>query len=149
MQVNISSPMASPPQPLQPPIVATPSPVQAPVEVAAAAVVSEPFRDTDSPGTIRPFPTITDFIEDPSANFGTPERVPSPPKAAITDLLRPKDAQLIRPSSCSPLDSEAEDEQENTRLVSIEEFLRQDQETTYGRRQQVGGANTHHWTMIT
>ncbi|XP_030009053.1 peripheral-type benzodiazepine receptor-associated protein 1 isoform X2 [Sphaeramia orbicularis] len=130
LHVNITSPMASSPQPLQPPSVAPSSPIQTPV------VVSEPLRDADSPGTIRPFPSITDFIEDPSAKLGTPEPVPSPPKAAITDLLRPRDTQLIRPPSSSPLESEAEDEQENTRLVSIEEFLRQDQETAYGRRPQ-------------
>lgn len=37
----------------------------------------------------------------------------------------------------SPLESEVDEELENTRLVSIEEFLRQDQEPTYCRTQPV------------
>ncbi|KAG7224497.1 hypothetical protein INR49_015021 [Caranx melampygus] len=79
-------------------------------------------------------PTITPV--DPSAKLGTPERIPTPPKAPITDLLNPQDTNLHRPPSTSPLESEVEEEQENTRLVSIEEFLRQDQEPAYSRRQQ-------------
>lgn len=96
------------------------------------APVLEQHRDTDSPGTIRPFPSITEFIEDPCAKL---ERIPTPPTAPTTGLLNPQDTQLLRPPSTSPLDSEVEEEQENTRLVSIEEFLRQDQETTYCRMQ--------------
>uniref|UniRef100_A0A1A8QB05 Peripheral-type benzodiazepine receptor-associated protein 1 n=1 Tax=Nothobranchius rachovii TaxID=451742 RepID=A0A1A8QB05_9TELE len=92
-------------------------------------------RDTDSPGTIRPFPSITEFIEDPVAKLETPERVPTPPKAPITDLLNPQSTNVLRPPT-SPLESEVEEEQENTRLVSIEEFLRQDQEPAYCRTQQ-------------
>lgn len=102
-----------------------------------APAVLEQRRDADSPGTIRPFPSITEFIEDPSANLGTPERIPTPPKAPITDLLNPQDTLLLRPPSTSPLDSEVEEEQENKRLVSIEEFLRQDKNPAYSRRQQV------------
>ncbi|XP_040907093.1 LOW QUALITY PROTEIN: peripheral-type benzodiazepine receptor-associated protein 1 [Toxotes jaculatrix] len=129
--VNVTSPTTSAPQPSP---VAAPAPAQAPV-VAAAAVL-EQRRDTDSPGTIRPFPSITEFIEDPCAKLGTPERIPTPPKAPITDLLNPQDINLLRPPSTSPLESEVEEEQENTRLVSIEEFLRQDQEPAYCRGQQ-------------
>ncbi|KAF7206606.1 RIMS-binding protein 2 isoform X3 [Nothobranchius furzeri] len=92
-------------------------------------------RDTDSPGTIRPFPSITEFIEDPVAKLETPERIPTPPKAPITDLLNPQSTNVLRPPA-SPLESEVEEEQENTRLVSIEEFLRQDQEPAYCRTQQ-------------
>ncbi|XP_071317042.1 RIMS-binding protein 2 isoform X2 [Trachinotus anak] len=128
--VNVTSPTSSAPQPSP---VAAPAPAQAPAPAAAA--VSEQRRDTDSPGTIRPFPSITEFIEDPSAKLGTPERIPTPPKAPITDLLNPQDTNLLRPPSTSPLESEVEEEQENTRLVSIEEFL-QDQEPAYCRRQQ-------------
>uniref|UniRef100_A0A672G3S3 TSPO associated protein 1 n=1 Tax=Salarias fasciatus TaxID=181472 RepID=A0A672G3S3_SALFA len=123
------SPVAAP----QPPPVAAPAPEPA---VAVAPVV-DLRRDTDSPGTIRPFPSITEFIEDPSAKLGTPERIPTPPKAAMIDLLNPPDINLHRPPSTSPLDSEAEEEQESSRLVSIEEFLRQDQEPVYCLRQPV------------
>uniref|UniRef100_A0A669DUP4 RIMS-binding protein 2 n=2 Tax=Oreochromis TaxID=8139 RepID=A0A669DUP4_ORENI len=123
--------------PVVPPLpLASPAPAQAP-SVAAAAPVLEQHRDTDSPGTIRPFPSITEFIEDLGAKLGTPERIPTPPKAPITDLLNPQDTNLIRPPSTSPLESEVEEEHENTRLVSIEEFLTQDQEPVYCSRQQV------------
>ncbi|XP_070699772.1 peripheral-type benzodiazepine receptor-associated protein 1 [Pempheris klunzingeri] len=113
--------------------VAAPAPAQPPV--TAAAAVLEQHRDTDSPETMRPFPSMSEFVEDPSAKLGTPEHIPTP-KAPIADLLHPHDTNLIRPPSMSPLDSEVEDERENTRLVSIEEFLRQDQEPAYSRRQQ-------------
>ncbi|XP_055358169.1 peripheral-type benzodiazepine receptor-associated protein 1 isoform X4 [Betta splendens] len=114
------------------------APEPAPAQVTTAAVL-EQRRDTDSPGTICPFPSITEFIEDPSAKLGTPERIPTPPKAPINDLLNPQDINLLRPPSTSPLESEVEDEAENTRLVSIEEFLRQDQEPVYTRAKQSYG----------
>ena len=132
LQVDVTSPNNTAPQASP---VAAPAPTQVPV--TAAAVVLDQRRDTDSPGTIRPFPSITEFIEDPSAKLGTPERIPTPPKAPLTDLLNLQDTNLLRPPSTSPLESEVEEEQENTRLVSIEEFLRQDQEPTYCRSQQV------------
>ncbi|XP_055004343.1 RIMS-binding protein 2 isoform X1 [Boleophthalmus pectinirostris] len=121
-----------------PPMVSVRSPItrmptQGAVLSAAALVQS---RDTDSPGLIRPFPSITEFIEDPCAKL---EPIPPPPKATTTDLLCPKDIRLLRPPSTSPLDSEVEEEQENTRLVSIEEFLRQDQEPASNTRQQTYG----------
>ncbi|XP_059207261.1 peripheral-type benzodiazepine receptor-associated protein 1 [Centropristis striata] len=129
--VNITSPPASAPVPSP---VASPAP--APVTAAAAAVL-EQRRDTDSPGTIRPFPSFTEFIEDSSAKLRTPEPIPPPPNAPITDFLNLQDVNLHRPPISSPLGSEAEDEAENTRLVSIEEFLRQDQEPAYSRKQQL------------
>ncbi|XP_063751497.1 RIMS-binding protein 2-like isoform X3 [Eleginops maclovinus] len=132
--VNVTSPTSSAPPP--PPVAVT---APAPVMVAAAvAAVLEQRRDTDSPGIIRPFPSISDFIEDPSASakLGTPERIPTPPKAPITDLLNPQDINIHRPPSSSPLESEAEEDQENTRLVSMEDFLRQGPEQTYSRNQQ-------------
>ncbi|XP_069366171.1 peripheral-type benzodiazepine receptor-associated protein 1 isoform X4 [Paralichthys olivaceus] len=132
--VSVTSPTSSAPQ-LSP--VAVPASAQAPIMAAAAML--EQRRDTDSPGSIRPFPSITEFIEDPSAKLGIPERIPTPPKAPITDLLNPQDINVLRPPSTSPLDSEVEEEQENTRLVSIEEFLRQDQEPVYSGRQQSYG----------
>ncbi|XP_042286260.1 RIMS-binding protein 2 isoform X3 [Thunnus maccoyii] len=130
--VNVTSPTISSPQP--PPEAAA---AQAPALAAAAEL--EQRRDTDSPGTIRPFPSITDFIEDPSAKLEIPERIPTPPKAPIAAILNPQDTLLLRPPSNSPLESEVEDERENTRLVSIEEFLRQDQEPAYCRTQQSYG----------
>ncbi|XP_044225848.1 RIMS-binding protein 2 isoform X2 [Thunnus albacares] len=130
--VNVTSPTISSPQP--PPEAAA---AQAPALAAVAEL--EQRRDTDSPGTIRPFPSITDFIEDPSAKLEIPERIPTPPKAPIAAILNPQDTLLLRPPSNSPLESEVEDERENTRLVSIEEFLRQDQEPAYCRTQQSYG----------
>lgn len=119
-----------------------PSPVAAPEQglvTAAAAAVLEQCRNTDSPGTIRPFPSIKEFIEDPSASakLRTPERIPSPPRAPIANLLNSQNVNILLPPCPSPLESEIDEERENTRLVSIEEFLRQDQEPAYGRTQQV------------
>ncbi|XP_069556854.1 peripheral-type benzodiazepine receptor-associated protein 1-like [Brachyistius frenatus] len=127
--INVTSPTTPTPPP---------SSVAAPAAalVMAAAAVFEQRRDTDSPESIRPFPSIAEFIEDPGANLGTPERSLTPPKAPITDLLYPQNTNLHRPQSSSPLESEVEEEHENTRLVSMEEFLRQDQEPEYCRRQQ-------------
>ncbi|KAM8741370.1 peripheral-type benzodiazepine receptor-associated protein 1 isoform 4-T5 [Acanthopagrus schlegelii] len=135
--VHVTSPTNSAPQP-SPITVAVPepAPAPAPVTAAAAAAVLELRRDTDSPGTIRPFPSITEFIEDPSAKLGTPERIPTPPKALTTDLLNPQDTNPLRLLCTSPLESEVEEELENTRLVSIEEFLRQDSEPIICRAQQ-------------
>ncbi|KAM4546830.1 peripheral-type benzodiazepine receptor-associated protein 1 [Fundulus diaphanus] len=133
--VNMASPIHTAPQPSA---AATPPP-PAQVEIVAPAPVLDLRRDTDSPGTIRPFPSITEFIEDPCAKLGTPERIPSPPKAPIVDLLNPQSTNVLRPPSSSPLESEVEEEPEKTRLVSIEEFLRQDQEPTYCSRQQSYG----------
>lgn len=138
----MTSPTTSAPQPSP---VAAPAPAQA--QVTAAATVLEQLRDTDSPGAIRPFPSITEFIEDPSAKLRTPERIPSPPKVPFTDFLNPEDTNLLRPPCPSPLESEVEEEQENTRLVSIEEFLRQDQEPAYCSRQQVS-PDQHYLKMV-
>ncbi|XP_061156208.1 RIMS-binding protein 2-like isoform X13 [Syngnathus typhle] len=129
--VQMTCPAWSAPQ--APPVMAvaqTPEP---------AATTSDQRRDADSPGTIRPFPSITDFIEDPCAKLEAPERVPTPPKAPITDLLNPSDTLILRPPSTSPLDSEVEEEQENKRLVSIEEFLRPDKDPAYTKGQQSFG----------
>ncbi|XP_068186498.1 RIMS-binding protein 2 isoform X12 [Antennarius striatus] len=132
--INVTSPTASAPQPIP----AVP-PASAQSAVTATPNILERQRDADSPGMICPFPSITEFIEDPSEKLGTPERVPTPPKAPITDLLNPQDTNVLRPPCSSPLESEVDEEQENTRLVSIEEFLRQDQEPAFGRTQQKCG----------
>ncbi|XP_068455823.1 peripheral-type benzodiazepine receptor-associated protein 1 isoform X2 [Clinocottus analis] len=131
LEVKVTSPTTSPPQPSQ-----APAPVAA--AAAAAAAVLEQRRDTNSPGVIRPFPSMVEFFEDPGAQLGRPERIPTPPKAQITDFLNPPDINLHRPPSSSPLESEAEEERENSRLVSMEDFLRQDreQEPAYCRTQQ-------------
>ncbi|XP_074466201.1 peripheral-type benzodiazepine receptor-associated protein 1 isoform X2 [Sebastes fasciatus] len=131
-EVNMTSPMTSVPQ--TSPVAAT-----AQTPATAAAAVLEQRKDTDSPGMIRPFPCFLEFIEDPGAALSIPERIPTPPKAPIQDFLNPQDYNLHRPPSHSPLGSEADEEQENTRLVSIEEFLRQDQEPAYSRTQQSYG----------
>ncbi|XP_077403207.1 peripheral-type benzodiazepine receptor-associated protein 1 isoform X17 [Vanacampus margaritifer] len=130
--INVTSPTSLAPQ--APPVIAT-----AQIPEAAPAATLEQHRDADSPGTIRPFPSITEFIDDPCAKLETPERIPTPPKAPITDLLNPSDTLILRPRSTSPLDSEVEEEQENKRLVSIEEFLRQDQDPACTRVQQSYG----------
>ncbi|KAM6984239.1 peripheral-type benzodiazepine receptor-associated protein 1 isoform 3-T3 [Tautogolabrus adspersus] len=129
--VHVTSPITSAPPPC--PVAAPTAP--APSAVTEAAVALQQRRDTDSPGTMRTFPSITEFIEDPSAKLETPERIPTPPKAPITDLLNPQDNNLHR-RPVSPLESEAEEERENTRMVSMEEFLRQDQEPEFCSRQQ-------------
>ncbi|AWP00433.1 putative peripheral-type benzodiazepine receptor-associated protein 1 [Scophthalmus maximus] len=134
VNVSVTSPTTSAPPPSP---VAAPAPEHAPV--MAAAAVLEQRRDTDSPGTIRPFPSITEFIEDASAKLETPEHIPLPPKAPITDVLKAQDTNLLRPPSTSPQDSEVDEERENSRLVSMEEFLRQDQEPAYSARQQSYG----------
>nr|XP_057943748.1 peripheral-type benzodiazepine receptor-associated protein 1 isoform X12 [Doryrhamphus excisus] len=128
--INVTPPTSSAPQP-------SPGTEPAPATTALTqATTLEQRRDADSPGTIRPFPSITEFIEDPCAKLGTPERIPTPPKAPITDLLNPQDTLILRPPSTSPLDSEVEEEPENKRLVSIEEFLRQDQDPGVNRTQE-------------
>uniref|UniRef100_A0A8C5HFI2 RIMS-binding protein 2 n=1 Tax=Gouania willdenowi TaxID=441366 RepID=A0A8C5HFI2_GOUWI len=130
--INVTSPINSIPQ--KSPVVVPSSFQQQPH--ASAAPVLDQGRDTDSPGTIQPFPAITEFIDDPSAKLTTPERIPSPPKLMITDLLNPPETNLLRPPSTSPLDSEVEDEIENTRLVSIEEFLRPEKDQVHSVGQQ-------------
>ncbi|XP_061658634.1 peripheral-type benzodiazepine receptor-associated protein 1 isoform X3 [Syngnathoides biaculeatus] len=130
--INVTSPTLSAPQAAS---------VIAPAQTAEVvpAVTLDQRRDADSPGSIRPFPSITEFIEDPCAKLGAPERIPTPPKAPITDLLNPLDTLILRPPSTSPLDSEVEEEQENKRLVSIEEFLREDRDPAYTRTQESYG----------
>ena len=137
----VSHPAALPPAtpPSVPPTPAPPSPPVAAAPAPPAAVVAvlvDHRRDADSPGTIRPFPSIAEFLqEEPSAKLCTPERVPSPPKAPAADLLNPwAAAPPLRPRSASPLESEAESEAENTRLVSMDDFLSQGQDPQYARR---------------
>lgn len=144
LQVSVTSPVTSAPLPAIVPAAApVPSATLPQLSVPPSAAVLEQSRDTDSPGTICPFPSITEFIEDPCAKLGTPEHIPTPPKAPTFDLLNLQDTNLLGPHPTSPLESEVDDERESTRLVSIEEFLRQDQEPN-SRTQQV----RYHWFII-
>ncbi|XP_066508372.1 peripheral-type benzodiazepine receptor-associated protein 1-like [Hoplias malabaricus] len=106
-----------------PTAMAAPAPAQ---PTAATTASPEPSRETDSPRSLRPSASISDFLEDPRAKLHTPPPAPSVPKvcATGTDLLNPPDTHPLRPPNPSPLESEPEDDRENTRLVSIEEFLR-------------------------
>ncbi|XP_062414239.1 peripheral-type benzodiazepine receptor-associated protein 1 isoform X3 [Pungitius pungitius] len=125
LEVTVPSPIISPPQVAAPVVV-----------VAAGAAALEQHRDTNSPGIIRPFPSMVEFIEEAEAPLRNAEHIPPPPKAPLTDFLNPPNINLHRPPSSSPLESEAEEEQENSRLVSMEDFLRHDPEPDYCTTQQ-------------
>lgn len=90
--------------------------------------VPEPSRETESPapGAPRPVVSISEFLEDPSAKLRQHEPYPVPmPRTQLqeTDSLNPPETHPLRPPNPSPFESEAEEDLENTRLVSIEEFL--------------------------
>ncbi|KAI4886330.1 hypothetical protein NFI96_012228, partial [Prochilodus magdalenae] len=131
LHVNVPVPVVVPnPVPVPVPVLtavpmasAAPSTPQPSVTPAATP---EPSRDTDSPRLLRAVASITDFLEDPRAKLHTPPPAPSVPKINTTgtDLLNVPDTHPLRPPNPSPLESEPEDDRENTRLVSIEEFLR-------------------------
>ncbi|XP_022521539.2 peripheral-type benzodiazepine receptor-associated protein 1 isoform X2 [Astyanax mexicanus] len=108
------------------PLAATsPAPVQ-PSVMPAVTPAAETSRDTDSPRPIRAVASISDFLEDARAKLHTPPPAPNMPKVNTTgpDLLNLPDTHPLRPPNPSPLESEPEDDRENTRLASIEEFLR-------------------------
>ncbi|XP_028825250.1 peripheral-type benzodiazepine receptor-associated protein 1-like isoform X11 [Denticeps clupeoides] len=87
----------------------------------------EPSRDTDSPGAKRPAVSIAEFLEDPCAKTHVHQPVPVPKPRTHVPEVDPLDApetHPLRPPNPSPLESEAEEDLENARLVSIEEFLR-------------------------
>ncbi|XP_030648809.1 peripheral-type benzodiazepine receptor-associated protein 1 [Chanos chanos] len=117
--------------PLPPPVQPTqtvssiPQVSSVPLQTNTPALVPEQARETDSPGVLRPVISISDFLEDPRAKLHTPEPRPNPPKINVpaVDLLNPPDTHPLRPPNPSPLESEPEDDRENVRLVSIEEFL--------------------------
>lgn len=144
LQVSVTLPITSAPLPAIVPAAAPePSASLTQSSVTPSAAVLEQSRDTDSPGTICPFPSITEFIEDPCAKLGTPEPILTPPKAPTFDLLNLQDTNHLGPPPTLSLESEVDEEIQSTRLVSIEEFLRQDQEP-YARTQQV----SYHWFFI-
>lgn len=113
-----------------------PTPVPAPMPMPTASVLSPPAqpsiafttlelsRKSESPGPQRSTTSVSDFLGDHMPHNSAP--TPSMPKvmAPETDLLDVPDTHPLRPPNPSPVESEPEGERENTRLVSIEEFLR-------------------------
>ncbi|XP_067295808.1 RIMS-binding protein 2 isoform X2 [Pseudorasbora parva] len=115
------------PVPMSAPIPATvglPASVQ--VQSSVAPVTLNPSRETDSPGVQRPVASLSEFLEDPCAKLNTPPPSSTCPKVNIPgkDPLDVLDTHPLRPPNPSPFESEPEDDRENSRLVSIEEFLR-------------------------
>ncbi|XP_064835470.1 LOW QUALITY PROTEIN: peripheral-type benzodiazepine receptor-associated protein 1-like [Oncorhynchus masou masou] len=109
-----------------------------------AAATEQSRADTDRPRVLRPVMSITDFLpveDDSRVNLSTPEPYPTPPKTLVPpagDLINPLDTQPLRPPRApSPLESEPDYSMERptTRLVSMEEFLCQDQDTGFNRQQ--------------
>ncbi|XP_016296821.1 peripheral-type benzodiazepine receptor-associated protein 1 isoform X1 [Sinocyclocheilus anshuiensis] len=101
-------------------------PASVPVQSSVASAVHNPGRETDSPGGQRPVASLSDFLEDPRAKLHTPPPSSTSPKVNIPgkDPLDVPDTHPLRPPNPSPFESEPEEDRENTRLVSIEEFLR-------------------------
>ncbi|KAM6970622.1 peripheral-type benzodiazepine receptor-associated protein 1 [Aplochiton taeniatus] len=122
---------------------ALPSSVPTPLATPPPAALTPPAglgpcRDTDSPVLLRPVISISEYLEDSRAKLHTPEPCPTPPR--VTDPQLPQNTPLLRPPISSPMESEAEEEGPNPRLVSIEEFLSQEQSPDYnGRQQQSNG----------
>ncbi|XP_036379172.1 peripheral-type benzodiazepine receptor-associated protein 1-like [Megalops cyprinoides] len=89
----------------------------------SAHAPSTPAPNTPPPST--PSPVI------PALLTPTPSPSKAPPVAPVPEIdpLNPPETHPLRPVNPSPLESEAEDEssRENSRLVSIEEFLDQGQ----------------------
>ncbi|KAF4073009.1 hypothetical protein AMELA_G00254050 [Ameiurus melas] len=113
-----------------------PTPVPVPVPMPTASVLAppsqpsvaltptlEPSRETNSPGQQR---SVSVFLDDPMPHKSSP--TPSVVRGMVpgTDMLDVPDTHPLRPPNPSPVESEPEGDRENTRLVSIEEFLRPD-----------------------
>ncbi|XP_041949411.1 peripheral-type benzodiazepine receptor-associated protein 1 [Alosa sapidissima] len=118
-------PPALPPSAMNNPAVYVPVSAALPGSISAAL---EPHRETESPAPASPRPvvSISDYLEDPSAKLHQhePYHVPMPRmQAPDTDSLNPPETHPMRPPNPSPFESETEEDLENTRLVSIEEFL--------------------------
>ncbi|XP_026988662.2 RIMS-binding protein 2-like isoform X13 [Tachysurus fulvidraco] len=111
-----------------------PTPVPAPVSMHTATPPAQPnlalktlesSKDHESPRPLqRSITSVSDFLDDPLPHKSSP--TPSIPKVTVpgTDVLDVPDTHPLRPPNPSPVESEPEGERENTRLVSIEEFLR-------------------------
>ncbi|XP_058239179.1 peripheral-type benzodiazepine receptor-associated protein 1 isoform X7 [Hemibagrus wyckioides] len=116
-----------------------PTPVPVPVPMPKASVLAPPAQpsvaltttlessgDQESPGPLqRSITSVSDFLDDPLPQKSSPTPSMSP-KVMVpgTDLLDVPDTHPLRPPNPSPIESEPEGERENTRLISIEEFLR-------------------------
>lgn len=118
--------LATMPVPMSAPIPApVVVPASVPVQPSVAPAVQNPGRETDSPGGQRPVASLSDFLEDPRAKLHTPPPNSTYPKVNIPgkDPLDVPDTHPLRPPNPSPFESEPEEDRENARLVSIEEFL--------------------------
>ncbi|KAK3509317.1 hypothetical protein QTP70_028544 [Hemibagrus guttatus] len=118
---------------------AVPTPVPVPVPMPKASVLAPPAQpsvalttslesggDHESPGPLqRSITSVSDFLDDPLPHKSSPTPSMSP-KVMVsgTDLLDVPDTHPLRPPNPSPIESEPEGDRENTRLISIEEFLR-------------------------
>ncbi|XP_067262704.1 RIMS-binding protein 2 isoform X2 [Chanodichthys erythropterus] len=120
--VDVPAPVTMP-VPMSAPVVV---PASVPVQSSVAPAAANPSRETDSPGALRPVASLSDFLEDPRAKLHTPPPSSTCPKVNIPgkDPLDVPDTHPLRPPNPSPFESETEEDRENTRLVSIEEFLR-------------------------
>lgn len=111
-----------------------PTPVPAPVSMYTATPPAQPnlalktlesSKDHESSRPLQcSITSVSDFLDDPLPHKSSP--TPSMPKVMVpgTDVLDVPDTHPLRPPNPSPVESEPEGERENTRLVSIEEFLR-------------------------
>ncbi|XP_051540773.1 peripheral-type benzodiazepine receptor-associated protein 1-like isoform X2 [Myxocyprinus asiaticus] len=136
MPVPVATPasMAVPVPMAVPPPLAMPAPMPAsvvistsvPVQSSVSPIVLNPSRETESFGAQHRVTSPSDFLEDPRAKLHTPPPSSTAPKVNISekDPLNVPDAHPLRPPIPSPFESETEEDRENTRLVSIEEFLR-------------------------
>lgn len=116
-----------------------PTPVPVPVPMPKVSVLAPPAQpsvaltttlesseDHESPGPLqRSITSVSDFLDDPLPQKSSPTPSMSP-KVMVpgTDLLDVPDTHPLRPPNPSPIESEPEGDRENTRLISIEEFLR-------------------------
>lgn len=95
----------------------------APVQGSSAPPAA--LNPIDTPGAQRPVASLSDFLEEPRAKLHTPPSSSTPSNVDIPskDPLNVLDTHPLRPPNPSPFESETEEEGENSRLVSIEEFL--------------------------
>ncbi|XP_063059625.1 peripheral-type benzodiazepine receptor-associated protein 1-like isoform X3 [Engraulis encrasicolus] len=140
MPVSVSVPaamaMQQPPATLNHPAVCMPQ-----VSVAVPPSVHPPLEPSGSPvpEAQRPVISINEFLEQhpPSANQPQqpqPRPLPAPVgpgPAPVGPAPVPYDSNPMRPPNPSPFESEVEEELENTRLASIEEFLRPARQQAY------------------
>ncbi|XP_056097155.1 peripheral-type benzodiazepine receptor-associated protein 1 isoform X5 [Rhinichthys klamathensis goyatoka] len=124
VHMPVPGPVVVPASATMPVLIPVPASVQVQSSVAPAAL--NPSRETDSPGVQRPVASLSEFLEDPCAKLHTPPPIYTCPKVNIPgkEPLNIPDTHPLRPPNPSPFESEPEEDRENTRLVSMEEFLR-------------------------